>query len=313
MKKNLAIVFVLSLCIFLASCSANGIPEKILDNTGLVINTTRAADPEGLEGLEYLLAHSTNFLRAKLIGIEQFDDFAYELHYEVVENYAGYAPGEITVYEMYVEGRHIIGGEAHLMLYGGNSAYYPHTIYTSIDKDFFVQEGTPAEIGGREYSLEQLINEAQKSEASGELGKRSREYSEAPSGSMGLQSFSESMGLEGAYSEADVVLEVLLGPEQQLNKYVSDYTIVEASIVKSGQADGQIYAEGDLIMLPPGLGQNVPYCILLKENARGGLGPFSTDFIAVPAESFYSIIQIEDPIVQTDDSMDQMDDGPIVK
>ena len=102
---------------------------------------------------------------------------------------------------------------------------------------------------------------------------------------------SGSISLKDTYREADVVLEVVLGPEKQLNKYVSDYTIVKSSIVKSTQAYEQTYAEGDLILLPPGLEQNVPYCILLKEVPGGGFEAFSRDFIAVPAKSLDSIVQ----------------------
>ncbi|MCL1914726.1 MAG: hypothetical protein FWG10_12835 [Eubacteriaceae bacterium] len=300
MKKNL--VAALSLIVLLASCSsyssAVGIDGK------RVIEVSNLEDPEGLEGLEYLLAYSTNFVRAKLVSVELFDlsTSTYELRYEVAENYAGYAVGEITVYEDFVEGRDIIGGEAHLMLFGYDNLYYPHAIYTSIDKDFYVQKGTPAKIGGREYSLEQLIEEAQKAEASGDFGKRCRDYNAAPSGNMSLQSISPlsgSLGLEEAYREADVVLEVVLGSEHQVNKYVSDYTIVEASTVKSTQAYAGGYAGGDIIALPPGLEQNVPYWILLKENTGGGFGPFSREFYAVPAKSLESIDQMdEDPTDQ---------------
>jgi len=302
MKKNLMIV--LSLLVLLASCSP-GSPAGFTG--GRVIEVTNLEDPEGLEGLEYLLAHSTNFVRAKLISMELFDPSisAYEMRYEVVEKYAGYAPSEIIVYERLVEGRHIIGGEAHLMIFGWDDVFYPHTIYTSIDKDFYVQKGRPAEIGGKKYSLEQLVEEAQKAEASGLFGKRCLHYNAATpeSTGMSLNSYSGSMSLEGAYREADVVLEVILGPEEQLNKYLSDYTLVKASAVKSTQnyehnyAGG--YAEGGIISLPPSLEQDAPYWILLKEDAGGGFEPFSREFYAVPAKGL-------DPIVL-------MDDDPIAK
>ncbi|MCL1912817.1 MAG: hypothetical protein FWG10_02765 [Eubacteriaceae bacterium] len=219
--------------------------------------------------------------------MEPFNDFgAYELRYEVVEYYAGYAPGEIIVYEELVKGRHIIGMEAHLILFGSDSLYYPHTIYTSVDKDFYVQKGMPAEISGKKYSLEQLIDEAKKAEASGLLGKRCRdEYTTAPSESIGISMASGSMGLESAYREADVVLEVFLGPEEQVNKYLSRYTIVETSTIKSTQAYEQLKGN-DIIALPPG---HVANCPSRRYNGRDASSLSSNNTSAVDCRHFVCV------------------------
>ena len=97
---------------------------------------------EDLTTLEDVLRHSTNIVRAKLVSMDDFDGAVQVYLFHVTNDLTGNTPDEIHVYDAY-DPAYILGHSYYLFLCSGESALYPHTIYTTVVKEMILDADAP--------------------------------------------------------------------------------------------------------------------------------------------------------------------------
>ena len=97
---------------------------------------------EDLTTLEDVLRHSTNIVRAKLESAQDFDGAVQVYLFRVTDDLTGNTPDEIHVYDAY-DPAYILDHSYYLFLCSGESALYPHTIYTTVVKELILDADAP--------------------------------------------------------------------------------------------------------------------------------------------------------------------------
>lgn len=229
--------------------------------------------------IDDVMRYSTNIVKAKLLSIEDFDGIVSVYIFDVSEDYTDNTPKRIHVYDAY-NSAYIAGHTYYLFLESGESALYPHTIYTTVLNDFIIDDNsvsaTTSAVNDHDITVSvSTIDEQIKSALSlnivaknidGDVKKR----------------ISNSDSIKSISSSADVIAEVRLSNEANANMYASIYNVEIVSMVK-----GSATAISVAMNLPPNLSQAQTYYILLKESANknGEYYLFSRTFPVISSTS----------------------------
>ena len=234
---------------------------------------------EELTTIDDVMRYSTNIVKAKLLSIEDFDGIVSVYIFDVSEDYTDNTPKRIHVYDAY-NSAYIAGHTYYLFLESGESALYPHTIYTTVLNDFIIDDNsvsaTTSAVNDHDITVSvSTIDEQIKSALSlnivaknidGDVKKR----------------ISNSDSIKSISSSADVIAEVRLSNEANANMYASIYNVEIVSMVK-----GSATAISVAMNLPSNLSQAQTYYILLKESANknGEYYLFSRTFPVISSTS----------------------------
>lgn len=214
---------------------------------------------EDLTSIEDIIRYSTNIVQAELISIEDFDPALIVYTFDVSEDYTNNTPNEIHVYDAYNDA-YILGHSYYLFLSSGESALYPHTIYTTVVKDFIIDEATFSMVATSvndsniTVSSSNLVDQIKTAVSSGIVA----QSADTPN------LISNSNKIESVSASADIIAEVRVSNEVNANIYSSTYIIEVVSMLKGSAADVP-----SAMNLPPYLNQNTTYYILLKESPYG--------------------------------------------
>ena len=226
---------------------------------------------EALTSPEDVLRYSTNVVRATLESVEDFDGAVQVYLFSVTDDLTGNTPSEIHVYDAGNSG-YVKGASYYLFLCSGESALFPHTIYTTVVKDMVLKADdnhTISAIGGSRLSTSpaELSALVESSCAAGHLGDRA--VDSVP--------VSVSSDISDVAAQADAVARIRVSGEIAANAYASTYAVETISTLK-GPAD----AVPSAMNLPAGLIPGTDYYVFLK-NVGGSYVLFSRSFPAVPA------------------------------
>ena len=261
--KKFAVLFFASLLLLLSACA------KPVQQTRSTVEFSYAED---LTSLEDVMRYTSNIVRAKLESAEDFDGAVQIYQFSVTEDLNGNTPDEIHVYDAYNSG-YVEGHSYYLFLCAGESALYPHTIYTTVVKDLILDVDAPEAaitVNGHDMSLPltNLPDAVTAAVDRGILG--------AKKGT--TVALSDSDNIREVSAQADVVAQVRVWGEQNANVYASLYATETVSVLK-GSAD----AVPAYISLPPNLDSGSTYYIFLK-GTGGDYTLFSRAFPAADAE-----------------------------
>ena len=275
MKTRILFLWIMALCLgTIISCG--GVADKkekaggtTDGNTGLHYEVEYSYSDK-LMDFDDILRFSTNVVRATLETMEDFDGTIQVYHFVVQEDYAGNAPDEINMYDAFDSG-YIAGHDYFLFLCKGESALYPHTIYTTTVKDLIIDTAyasATAKLNAKEIELstDTLAEKIGDAVDRGILG----EYTAS------VIEISESDRLSEVADEADLIVEVEVANEQNANRYVSTYQVKIVSIKK-----GKEESIPSVLILPPGLSTDTSYCVFLKQTEEGEYVLFSRRFPVV--------------------------------
>lgn len=126
--KKLSIFLVFISLISLVACGKNvpmttKTPQKVCNSYVSDVNS-----------MDDIVRYSTNIVEATLTSTEDFDGFVNVYTFEVITDYTKNTPNSIHMYDEY-NSKYVIGHTYYLFLCKGESALYPHTIYTTVVKD----------------------------------------------------------------------------------------------------------------------------------------------------------------------------------
>lgn len=228
---------------------------------------------EDLTTLEDVLRCSTNIVRAKLVSMDDFDGAVQVYLFHVTNDLTGNTPDEIHVYDAY-DPAYILGHSYYLFLCSGESALYPHTIYTTVVKELILDADAPEAVTaagshGMAVPPSDLPRAVADAKTRGLLGDKT----DPP------VFLSTSGSIREVAAQADVVALIRVRDEQNANPYASLYAAETLSTLK-GSAD----AVPACLTLPPDLTSGGTYYIFLQ-NTNGACTLFSRAFPAVAADT----------------------------
>lgn len=215
---------------------------------------------ENLTTPEEVMRYSTNIVRAKLESAQDFDGAIQVYLFTVTDDLTDNTPDEIHVYDAY-DPAYIPGHSYYLFLCSGESALYPHTIYTTVVKEWILDADAP-----EASDLPRTVADAM---ARGLLGDKL----DPPT------ALSTSDNIREVAAQAHAVTLIRVRDEQPANPYASLYAAETLSTLK-GPAD----AVSAYLTLPPGLTPGGTYYIFLQ-NTNGAYTLFSRVFPAVDAQT----------------------------
>lgn len=228
---------------------------------------------EDLTTLEDVMRYSANIVRAKLESAQDFDGAVQVYLFSVTDDLTGNTPDEIHVYDAY-DPAYIPGHSYYLFLCSGESALYPHTIYTTVVKEMILDADAPKAVtaaGSHDMAvpLSDLPRAVADAKTRGLLGDKID-----PSVVL-----STSGSIREVAAQADVVALIRVRDEQNANPYASLYAAETLSTLK-GSAD----AVPAHLTLPPDLTSGDTYYVFLQ-NTNGAYTLFSRAFPAVAANT----------------------------
>lgn len=210
------------------------------------------------------------------MSVEDFDGAIGVYLFEVKEDYTKNTPKEIHMYDAY-DDAYIVGHTYCLFLEQSESALYPHTIYTSVEKELIIDMNTDtatASIARSDVVIDaQNVSERIEDAFSSDiLGEKIEE----------IIPISESSDIEDVATSADIIVEVQITPEINSNKYVTIYDVDVVSLLKGSANDVP-----SSLALPPDLDTEKTYYIFLRETPKkdGTYSLFSRTFPAVDSTS----------------------------
>lgn len=232
---------------------------------------------EDLNSLEAIMRYSSNIVKAELTSVEDFNGTLSVYTFRVSEDYTNNTPNEIHMYDAYNDA-YIVGHTYYLFLSSGESALYPHTIYTTVVKDFVIDDDATSmaatSVNGNDISVSSanIADRIESAVASNIVAKKATEPT----------LISNSTSIESVYASADVIAEISVSNEVNSNIYSSAYAVNVVSMVKGSAA-----SVPSSMILPPDLDQNTTYYIMLKEspNEDGEYSLFSRSFPVIPSGS----------------------------
>lgn len=263
--KKICTFALASLFLLLTACGQVAPPE-----TGLSVEYSYA---EPITSVADMMSYSTNVVRATLESAEDFDGAVQVYLFRVTDDFTGNTPDEIHVYDARNSG-YVKGDSYYLFLCSGESALFPHTIYTTVAKDMILkadgnQAATAIDGHNIAVSSDSLLSLVESASAAGRLGDKAEESVPV----------SASADIGAVAAQADVVALIRVSGENNANAYASTYT-VETVSARKGAAE----AVPSSMNLPAGLTSGADYYIFLK-NVGGSYVLFSRSFPAVPADS----------------------------
>lgn len=233
------------------SCGEKAVPEQEVKGSGGGLYSYL----EEFNTLDDILKYSSDVVKATLVSTEDFDGRINVYLFNVEENYFGDASNEIHMYDAYNE-QYIIGHSYYLFLCGSESALYPHKIYTTVVKDFILDEmslGTEVFANGDEIAVNTLEIESAVSDAvtNRVVGEKAEEAAYV----------TNSDDIREISGEADVIAEIQVFSEMHSNKYSSTYSLEVLNILKGPEG-----AVASHMNLPPDLDPDTTYYVFLKED-----------------------------------------------
>lgn len=228
---------------------------------------------EDLTTLEDVMRYSTNIVRAKLESAQDFDGAVQVYLFRVTDDLTGNTPDEIHVYDAY-DPAYIPGHSYYLFLCSGESALYPHTIYTTVVKEMILDADAPeavTAVGSHDMAVP--LSDLPRAVADAETRGLLDDKIDPP------VVLSTSDNLREVAAQADVVALVRVRDEQNANSYASLYAAETLSTLK-GSAD----AVPAHLTLSPGLTSGDTYYVFLQ-NTNGAYTLFSRAFPAVAANT----------------------------
>lgn len=263
MKKFTFILLAAVLLVF-SACSRDPVP----DSSEVSPRETLAGEysveveysyVEKLDSIEDVARYATNIITATLVSVEDFNGYVSVYRFNVKEDYTNNTPDEVYMYDAY-NSSYVIGHTYYLFLCSGESALYPHTIYTTVVKDLIIDTDkttTTTSLGGNDFIA------------------ATNEVSESIENSITLDivgakvdaalSVSDSLDKEFLSDSADIIAEVRVSSEVNANIYASTYAVEVISLLK-GPSD----AVPSSLNLPPDLDPGKTYFVFLKETPDGG-------------------------------------------
>lgn len=277
MKKSIAVIaVVLIVAVAVAAAFLGSSPfEKKETEPQTSAQTNQSAEVEvnrlssaPYSDVEDICKHSTNIVKAALVSSEKFNYYLNESVFRVIEDYTDNTPEEIYVYDKADE-RLILGKEYYLFLQSGESALYPHPVFSSTIKGTVLAVGEngieTVENGKVEINpseVEKIAKNALKKGIVGSaLGKRLE--------------VSSSTDKSVLADESDVIAEIKVSHEAAQNKYVALYQVDDFRVADAKDSKSKDLGKLDYILLPPGLKADTVYYAFMKFDPDGGLVPFS--------------------------------------
>lgn len=232
---------------------------------------------EDLNSLEAIMRYSSNIVKAELTSVEDFNGTLSVYTFRVSEDYTNNTPNEIHMYDAYNDA-YIVGHSYYLFLSSGESALYPHTIYTTVVKDFVIDDDATSmaatSVNGNDISVSpaNIADRIESAVASNIVAEKANEATP----------ISNSTSIESVSTSADVIAEISVSNEVNSNIYSSAYAVSVVSMVK-----GPAASVPSSMILPPDLDQNTTYYIMLKEspNEDGEYSLFSRSFPVISSAS----------------------------
>ncbi len=232
---------------------------------------------EDLNSLEAIMRYSSNIVKAELTSVEDFNGTLSVYTFRVSEDYTNNTPNGIHMYDAYNDA-YIVGHTYYLFLSSGESALYPHTIYTTVVKDFVIDDDATSmavtSVNGNDISVSpaNIADRIESAVASNIVAEKVTEPT----------LISNSTSIESVSASADVIAEISVSNEVNSNIYSSAYAVSVVSMVKGSAA-----SVPSSMILPPYLDQNTTYYIMLKEspNEDGEYSLFSRSFPVIPSAS----------------------------
>lgn len=232
---------------------------------------------EDLNSLEAIMRYSSNIVKAELTSVEDFNGTLSVYTFRVSEDYTNNTPNEIHMYDAYNDA-YIVGHSYYLFLSSGESALYPHTIYTTVVKDFVIDDDATSmaatSVNGNDISVSpaNIASQIESAVASNIVAEKANEATP----------ISNSTSIESVSTSADVIAEISVSNEVNSNIYSSAYAVSVVSMVK-----GPAASVPSSMILPPDLDQNTTYYIMLKEspNEDGEYSLFSRSFPVISSAS----------------------------
>lgn len=232
---------------------------------------------ENLNSLEAIMRYSSNIVKAELTSVEDFNGTLSVYTFRVSEDYTNNTPNEIHMYDAYNDA-YIVGHTYYLFLSSGESALYPHTIYTTVVKDFVIDDDATSmaatSVNGNDISVSpaNIADRIESAVASSIVAEKANEATP----------ISNSTSIESVSTSADVIAEISVSNEVNSNIYSSAYAVSVVSMVK-----GPAASVPSSMILPPDLDQNTTYYIMLKEspNEDGEYSLFSRSFPVISSAS----------------------------
>lgn len=233
-----------------AACGEQTEPEQdVKSNSGGLYSYL-----EDFDTLDDILKYSSDVVKATLVSIEDFDGSIQVYLFNVEETYFGGASNDIHMYDAYNE-QYIIGHSYYLFLCGSESALYPHKIYTTVVKDFILDEmslGTKAFANGNEIEIDPLdIGSAVSEAAGGTVGEKADDPAHV----------TNSDDIREISDQADVIAEIRVFSEAPSNKYSSVYSLEVLNVLKGPEG-----AVASHMSLPPDLDPDTTYYVFLNED-----------------------------------------------
>ncbi len=232
---------------------------------------------EDLNSFEAIMRYSSNIVKAELTSVEDFNGTLSVYTFRVSEDYTNNTPNGIHMYDAYNDA-YIVGHTYYLFLSSGESALYPHTIYTTVVKDFVIDDDATSmavtSVNGNDISVSpaNIADRIESAVASNIVAEKVTEPT----------LISNSTSIESVSASADVIAEISVSNEVNSNIYSSAYAVSVVSMVKGSAA-----SVPSSMILPPYLDQNTTYYIMLKEspNEDGEYSLFSRSFPVIPSAS----------------------------
>lgn len=249
--RKLSLLLALVSLISLTACGAGdrGTPQ---DRAPEAVGYQYAED---LSSFEDVLRYSSDVVKATLTATKDFDGSINVYTFRIDEDFTGNAPKEIHVYDQ-PNSAYLDGHTYYLFLCRGESALFPHTIFTTVLKELIVDVAEPkasATVNGSDLVLDvpSIPEEIQKALDSGVIAQRVEKMPE----------LSSSAKLEEVAKEADLIAEICVSGESNANPNASAYQIQVKNMVK-----GEEKAMPAVLDLPPELDTGKSYYVLLKQD-----------------------------------------------
>lgn len=250
--RKLVLLLVFSFCFALAGCGKTYYEPSSETYTSIehvsLIDTT---------DFETLAQYSSNIIEATLMTATDFSEGIIQYTFAVDTDYTNNTPAEIYMYDPY-NPAYVEGHNYFLFMQGSENALYPHTIYSTVNKELILDCTDNLKCGELYYntkdvSIFDIPAAVQEAISNGSVGKAlpTRENSEH----LTVNS------VETAFDKADAIVKVRFSSEESANPYVSVYRIAESETIK-----GPVEPVSSYICLEPNLNLDTDYCLFLKED-----------------------------------------------